>query len=72
LAFPTKGQAMGYLIAYGVGTVLAMGTFSSGLDWLARRPAFAVVSAYPVLMMSCSIIAIGVGVLWLGSWWGDS
>jgi hypothetical protein len=65
LAFPTRIQAIGYLIAYGVGTMLAMGIFSSAVGWLARGLRFGGIGIYRLLMVSFSVVAMGVGVWWL-------
>lgn len=65
LAFPTTAQAVSYLLAFGLGTVLAMMGFSSTLAWTARRLAFNGTRAYQVLMMACSLAATGLGAYWL-------
>ena len=65
LAFPTTGQAVSYLLAFGLGTVLAMMGFSSALAWTARRLAFNGTRAYQALMLTCSLAATGLGAYWL-------
>jgi len=65
LAFPTKAQAIGYFVAYGVGAIVAMGTFSSAVGWLAQASHFRGVAVYRTLMVSCSVVAMGVGIFWL-------
>jgi sulfite exporter TauE/SafE len=65
LAFPSRNQAIVYLISFAAGTVLSMGVFSSILQWLALRHAVAGVRAYRFLMISCALAALGVGCFWL-------
>jgi cytochrome c biogenesis protein CcdA len=64
LALPTKTQAIAYLVAYGVGTVLAMGVFAFSMGRMADRLAEKV-SAYRKLMWGCSTAALAVGGFWL-------
>jgi len=65
LALPTQAQAVAYVVAYGVGTVVAMASFSTLVGLFAtlcdRRGGL----AYRRLMMSCSIAAFGIGCFWL-------
>ena len=65
LAFPSAGQAIGYLIAYGTGAVLAMGMFSSAVGWLARGLELGGIRVYRVLLVGCSAVAMVVGAYWL-------
>jgi len=65
LAFPTRTQAIGYLLAFSIGTIVAMMVFSSMIGQAARRSAFSGPLAYRALMFSCSAAAIGVGGYWL-------
>ena len=67
MAFPTKAEGAAYLVAYGVGTVLAMTLFSSAVGWLGRGGATGSLQAHRALMIFFSILAVGVGVYWLGS-----
>jgi len=64
LAMPTKTQAIIYLAAYGVGTVLAMGIFALSMGQIAHRLTDKV-SAYRKLMWGCSTAALAVGGFWL-------
>jgi cytochrome c biogenesis protein CcdA len=64
LALPTKAQAITYLAAYGVGTVLAMGIFAVGMGKIAHHFTDKV-SAYRKLMWGCSTAALAVGGFWL-------
>jgi sulfite exporter TauE/SafE len=65
LAFPTNAQAGAYLLAYAAGTVLAMVAFSWAVGWLAKGFAFSNVAAYRMLLMICSLAALGIGGYWL-------
>jgi sulfite exporter TauE/SafE len=67
LAFPTKIQAVSYLFAYGLGTILAMSFFSTAISFLARHASHAMVGARRWLMAGCSAFAIGLGTFWLAS-----
>ncbi len=64
LAMPTKTQAIIYLVAYGVGTVLAMGIFALSMGKVADRLTDKV-AAYRKLMWGCSTAALAVGAFWL-------
>ncbi len=65
LAFPTRTQAVAYLFAFGVGTVVSMATFSSLMGLLASRCAVNSTKLYRGLMTCCAISAMGVGSFWL-------
>jgi len=69
LAFPTKLQATGYLIAYGVGTVAAMAAFSWGIGLMAARFETRGAKAYRNLLGACALAAMGVGCFWLATSW---
>lgn len=65
LAFPTRFEAIGYLAAYGVGTIFGMASFSSILGWAAQRLAWHGAGIYRALLFSCSAAALIVGGCWL-------
>ncbi len=65
LAFPTTIAAASYLIAFGMGTVVAMSIFSSSIGALAKRFSGNRVVAYRRLMWCTSTAALGVGGFWL-------
>ncbi len=67
LAFRTTGQALGYLAAFGVGTIVSMAAFSWTMGFVATRCAASSSRTYRALMSCCSIAAIGVGCFWLWS-----
>ncbi len=65
LAFPTASEAIGYLLAFGVGTVAAMVAFSSVMGLVATRSVVRGTFAYRGLMGTCSVAAVIVGCAWL-------
>jgi len=69
LAFPTKMQAMAYLIAFAVGTIVAMAAFSWGMGWMATRFETRGAKVYRGLMGTCAVAAMGVGCFWLATSW---
>jgi sulfite exporter TauE/SafE len=70
LAMPTKVQAIAYLIAFGVGTVLAMAGFSWGMGFLTVRFATNGAKVYRGLMSTCAVAAMVIGCIWFAgkSW----
>jgi len=67
LAMPTRVEAIGYLLAFAVGTVVSMATFSTMMGLLTQRLARSGLRVYRGLMCACSVAAMGVGVFWLMS-----
>ena len=65
LAFPTRSQALSYLLAFGAGTIASMAAFSTTIGWLASRCSTASTSVYRGLMSLCAAGAIGVGIFWM-------
>lgn len=65
LAFSTATEAVGYLAAYGVGSVAAMMVFSALLGSSARHLAAGSARAYRQLTGTCSLAALAVGGWWL-------
>lgn len=65
LALPTTAQAVTYIAAFGVGTILAMAAFSWGMGRLALRLTDRGVNFYRHLMTGCGVAALAVGVFWL-------
>ena len=67
LVLPSDVMAAGYLLLFGVGSVAAMGMFSSVVGWLAgTRLALGATTQNALLALS-SAIAVGVGSFWLFS-----
>src|SRR5437660_1394445 len=64
LAFPAKSQAIGYLLAYGIGTILAMSSFSTVISAVAKRATFSTATAARTLMFACSSFAVVLGGYW--------
>jgi hypothetical protein len=69
LAFPTRAEAIAYLVAFGVGTICAMAGFSWGMGWLAARFAHRGLNIYRGLMGACAVAAMVVGCFWLATSW---
>jgi ABC-type nickel/cobalt efflux system permease component RcnA len=67
LAFPTKVQAVAYLVAFGAGTVVSMALFSSGIGLLARRCNASGLNVYRGLMSTCAVAAMAVGCFWMAN-----
>jgi ABC-type nickel/cobalt efflux system permease component RcnA len=65
LAMPTKGQAVAYLAAFGLGTIVAMAAFSWGVGLVAQRWSVSGQKVYRRLMSTCAAAAMGVGCFWL-------
>jgi len=65
LALPTRVQALGYLLAFGAGTVLAMAGFSWMMGLMASRCAGRSTQIYRGLMGSCAVAAMLVGCFWM-------
>lgn len=65
LAFPTAAQAVGYLSAYGLGTIAAMAGFSWLIGWVGGVFSFRAAAAYRLLLLGASLSAIGLGGVWL-------
>lgn len=69
LAFPTKVQAVAYLVAFALGTIGAMAAFSWGMGWLAVRFETRGANVYRGLMGTCAVAAMVVGGFWLATSW---
>ncbi len=65
LAFPTRLQALSYLLAFGVGTIVSMAAFSWLMGSLASRCAAGDTRIYRRLLFSCASAAMVVGCCWL-------
>lgn len=65
LAMPTKFEATIYLIAFGIGTILAMVIFSEVLGRVASRFSEYGQKIYRVLSISFSSIAVAIGLFWI-------
>ena len=67
LALPNRALALGYLVAFAVGTIISMASFSSVMGFLGSRCATGSTRVYRGLMGCCSVAAICVGGFWLFS-----
>lgn len=65
LAFPTKTEAVGYLGAFGVGTIAAMVCFAAVVGMVARGSSRRGMAAYQTVLGACSFAAVGIGIYWL-------
>ena len=65
LAFPTRTQALGYLLAFALGTIGSMAMFSWIMGSLTSRCAASSTKFYRGLMSICAATAMVVGCLWL-------
>ncbi len=65
LALPTAAQRVAYLLAFAVGTVLAMTGFASLLGAVSVRWGLNHRRAYRGLMFACAAAAFGVGGWWI-------
>jgi len=65
LALPTHAQALGYLVAFGTGTMVSMAAFSWFMGWVASRCAAGSAKVYRGLMAVCAASAMMVGGFWL-------
>jgi hypothetical protein len=64
LALPTRGAAVEYIVAFGVGTVVAMTAFAALMGSAGARVHHRA-SLHRVMMLTAATLAIGVGGFWL-------
>jgi hypothetical protein len=67
LAFPHWVQTVGYLGAFGVGTIVAMSAFSMAIGWLGKVGSASGASSCRWVLMAASCAALAVGGIWLAS-----
>ncbi len=65
LALPSDAAALVYLLLFGVGSIAAMGTFSSLVGWVAARTGVCGVNTRMALMVVSSVVAVLIGLGWL-------
>ncbi|MDT8437091.1 MAG: High-affinity nickel transporter [Gemmatimonadota bacterium] len=65
LALPTRAAAVGYVVAFGAGTVAAMTGFAAVIGGLVGRSARRGTAVYRGLLSLLSVAAIGVGLVWM-------
>ena len=64
LALPTRGAAVEYIVAFGIGTVVAMTAFAALMGSAGARVHHRA-SLHRVMMLTAATLAIGVGGFWL-------
>jgi hypothetical protein len=64
LALPTRGAAIGYIAAFGVGTVIAMTAFAAAIGSAGDRLRHGA-PLYRGMMLAAATLAIAVGAFWL-------
>jgi ABC-type nickel/cobalt efflux system permease component RcnA len=65
LALPTHATALGYLIGFGLGTIVAMTIFAAFVGAAGRRLAGLGSRAWGGLLGGCAATSIAVGIFWL-------
>lgn len=65
LAIPSQAAALSYLIAFGLGSIAAMGGFAWLLGMVVGVFHAGGLRAYRWLTLSCSVAALAIGGLWL-------
>jgi hypothetical protein len=65
LALPSHVAALSYLLAFGVGSLVGVGLFSSALGLFAGRFGGTGASAYRYMMGACASAAVVIGAAWL-------
>jgi sulfite exporter TauE/SafE len=65
LAFSNVADAIAYLVAFGIGTVIAMAFFSTAISSMAGRVTNRTLKGYRNLMCCCSVATLLVGGYWL-------
>jgi sulfite exporter TauE/SafE len=68
LALPTRLQAISYLLAFGVGTVLAMAMFAYGMGMVATRCQVTGARFYRGMMSTCGAAAMVIGAFWVSGY----
>ena len=63
-----ESWAISYLAAFGVGTVLAMAAFSSGIGLVATRCEISGAKIYRGLMSTCGAAAMVIGAFWVSGY----
>lgn len=72
LAFPSQSQAIAYLAAFTLGTVISMAGFSSMMGFVAGRCADRGQKFYRGLMVTCGSAAMVVGCVWIAQTFGGT
>jgi len=64
LALPTRGAALGYIAAFGAGTVVAMTAFAAAAGLVGARTTLGA-TAHRMMLLTAALVAIVVGGVWL-------
>jgi len=65
LAFSSRTDAIMYLLAFGVGTILAMVAFSSVLGFLSQKLELRGTEIYKKLLLGFSTVSLVIGIYWI-------
>lgn len=65
MAFRSRFESVSYLLAFGLGTVIAMALFSACIRWVAAGPLRSVSHAHQGLMRLTGVAALVIGAYWL-------
>lgn len=65
LALPTRSDAVGYVLAFGVGSIIAMTAFAALVGLIAKRTSRPGPSGGHLAMLAACLASIGVGVFWI-------
>ena len=65
LAFPTRTGAVAYVVAFGVGSIVAMTAFAFVIGSIAGAAGLRSARVHRVLMGASAVFAMGLGVWWL-------
>ncbi len=67
LALPTRGDAIGYLAGFGIGTIAAMGVFARVVGEIAEQSGRKGRNVFRVMLGTCGAAAIVVGCFWIAA-----
>jgi sulfite exporter TauE/SafE len=65
MAFPSLTDGLAYLMAFGLGTIVAMSWFSTAISTITERVTRRTVKGYRNLLYCCSVATLLVGGYWL-------
>jgi hypothetical protein len=65
LALPSQAAAVSYLFGYGLGNLIAMGSFAWLVGFASGRVSHWGVRPYRMALGACSAASIGIGIIWL-------
>jgi len=65
IAIPGRYNAAGYVVGFGIGTIIAMICFSWLIGMIQQKVIHRFSNGYRTMQLSFSFIAIGVGIFWI-------